>query len=212
MIRGKRETKTVVNFLSLCLSSIKNYKVFYKVLRIFTYWFSWLGFKALHSELFTELSSRFLSRNEFFVIFEFRVERHFFVIFGKFGNSSFPKFPYLSELFRTFSELLSIFFRNFPNFFWIFPNFLTQKQVFLLDFKFYVVFLEIFEIYVQFWLISKLFPNLNFRTYFRTFSQNFREFENSCYFRKISELQKWNFSETRKNEKFGNFCLTQGLT
>ncbi len=43
--------------------------------------------KALHSELFTELSSR----NEFSAIFEFRVECHFFTIFGKFGYQTFPK-------------------------------------------------------------------------------------------------------------------------
>jgi hypothetical protein len=45
--------------------------------------------KALHSELLTKL----LSRNEFFTIFEVRVERHFFVIFRKFGIEQFPKFP-----------------------------------------------------------------------------------------------------------------------
>jgi hypothetical protein len=39
----------------------------------------------------------------------------------------------------------------------------------------------------------------------------FREFENSVFFQKISELQKPNISETRENEKFGKFCLTQGL-
>jgi len=55
--------------------------------------------------------------------------------------------------------------------------------------------------------------------FFRTFSQKFREFENSSFFRKISELRKLNISElrkpniseTRENEKFGNFRLTQGL-
>jgi len=44
-----------------------------------------LNFKALHSELLTELSGRFPSRNKYFVISKVRVERHFFVIFGKFG-------------------------------------------------------------------------------------------------------------------------------
>jgi len=41
--------------------------------------------------------------------------------------------------------------------------------------------------------------------------QNFREFEKFGFFWKNSELQKPNISQTRKNEKFGNFCLTQGL-
>jgi len=43
------------------------------------------------------------------------------------------------------------------------------------------------------------------------FAQNFCEFEKPGYFQKISELQKLNYSETRENKKFGNFCLTQGL-
>jgi len=38
--------------------------------------------KALHSKLLTELSGRFPSRNEYFVISEVRIWRHFFVIFG----------------------------------------------------------------------------------------------------------------------------------
>jgi len=32
------------------------------------------------------------------------------------------------------------------------------------------------------------------------------------YFQKKFELQKMNFSETGESEKFGKFCLTQGLT
>jgi len=34
-------------------------------------------------------------------------------------------------------------------------------------------FFEIFEIDLQFWLISELFPNLNFQTFFQTFSRKF---------------------------------------
>jgi len=41
--------------------------------------------------------------------------------------------------------------------------------------------------------------------------QKFCEFENSSIFRKISKLQQPDISETRKNEKFRKFCLTQGL-
>jgi hypothetical protein len=43
--------------------------------------------KALHSELLTKLLGRFPSRNEYFVISEVRIVRHFFEVFGKFGIS-----------------------------------------------------------------------------------------------------------------------------
>ncbi len=49
----------------------------------------------------------------------------------------------------------------------------------------------------------KLFPNL--------FPNYFCEFKKTGYFQKISELWKPNYSETRKNEKFGKFRLLQGL-
>ncbi len=65
-----------------------------------------------------------------------------------------------------------------------FPNFLTQKQGFLTQKQ---------EI------ISECF--------FAKFSQ----VQKNGYFQKISELQKMNFSETRENNKFRNFRLTQGL-
>jgi len=109
--------------------------------------------KALHSELLIELSGRFPSRNEYFAISEVRVERHFFVIFGKFGISKFPKFPKFPNIwknqfpkfpnvfrnFRTFSEHFSELFQtfcpknrffcpktsNFTSFFWNFWNLRT---------------------------------------------------------------------------------------
>ncbi len=46
--------------------------------------------KALHSELLTELSGRFPRRNEYFVISEVRIVRHFFEVFGKFGKMPKP--------------------------------------------------------------------------------------------------------------------------
>jgi len=52
-------------------------------------------------------------------------------------------------------------------------------------------------------IICKLFCEL--------FSQNFCEFEKTGHFRKISELQKPNYSKTRENEKFRKFPLSQGL-
>jgi len=36
-------------------------------------------------------------------------------------------------------------------------------------------------------------------------------FSNNVFFQKISELRQSNISETRENEKFRKFCLTQGL-
>ncbi len=61
-----------------------------------------------------------------------------------------------------------------------------------------------FQTFPNFWtqkqeIISKLF------------SRNFREFQKTGYFQKISEFWKMNFSGTRENKKFGNFRLTQGL-
>jgi hypothetical protein len=44
------------------------------------------------------------------------------------------------------------------------------------------------------------------------FLQNFCEFKKTGYFRKISKLQKPNYSETRENKKFGKFRLLQGLS
>jgi len=70
-----------------------------------------------------------------------------------------------------------------------FPNFLTQKQGFLHQKQ---------EIISE--LISKLLL------------QNFCEFEKFGFFQKNSELRKPNISETRENEKFGNFHLIQGLS
>ncbi len=73
--------------------------------------------KALHSKLLTELLSRFLSQNKFFPIFEFWVERHFFVIFGKLRISKFSKFlkfPNIQKnLFPKFPKLFLTFFLKF---------------------------------------------------------------------------------------------------
>ncbi len=82
-------------------------------------------FKALHFKLLTELSG-FPSRNEYFVISEVRIGRHFFKVFGKFGISKFPKFPNIRK--NQFPKFPN-FFRNFQTFFQTFPNFLTKKHV-----------------------------------------------------------------------------------
>ncbi len=72
----------------------------------------------------------------------------------------------------------------------------------------YVVFFVIFEIDIQFRIISKLFSVLRLPNFFPNF---FREFKNFGFFRKISELRKPDISETRENEKFGKNRLSQGL-
>ncbi len=97
-------------------------------------WINTICIKALHSELLTELSGRFPSRNEYFVISEVRIWRHFFVIFGKFGISKFPKFQNSEHSEKPVSEITELF-PKLPNFFrtfyQTFPKFLTEKQGFL---------------------------------------------------------------------------------
>jgi len=101
--------------------------------------------KALHSELLTELSGRFPSRNEYFVISEVRIVRHFFEVFGKFGISKFPKFPKFLNIQKNQFPKLPNFFRTFYQ---TFPNFLTKKQgFFALKPQILHHFFEIFEIY-----------------------------------------------------------------
>jgi len=196
---------------------------------IFKYTIQILFSKALRSKVLTKLSSRFLSWNEFsqFLKFEFNV---IFCNFWKVWNRTISEISVNSEhsenpvskLYQTFSKLFdpkTVFFTQKQ----VFLNsktgvFLTQKQVFLLELKFYVVLFESFIIDVKFWLISKLFSELKFQNFIPNFFakisrvRKFHEFKNSGYFQKNSELRKTNFSEACKNEKFGNFCLTQGLT
>ncbi len=163
--------------------------------------------KALHSELFTELSSRFSSRNEFFMIFEFGVEHHFFVIFGKFGNSWFPKFP---NLFWTFSEHFLIFFPNFPNFFWIFPNLSTQKQGFFVRFQILCSFFEIFEIYVQFWVISEPFSEFKFPNFFPNFFAKFLRVWKFLLFPKNFRASKMKLFRNSRKWKVWKFLSNAG--
>ncbi len=96
---------------TLFLTHFLRYLFLRLILRLPTLFFE---IKALHFKLLTELLSQFSSRNKFFAIFKFRVEHHFFVILGKFGNSKVPniwknQFLKFLNFFRTFSKL-------FPNF------------------------------------------------------------------------------------------------
>ncbi len=142
--------------------------------------------KALHSELLTELSSRFSSRNEFFAISEVRILHHFFVIFGNFGKKQFPKFPKFPNIQKTLFPKFPNIFRTFLNFF---QSFWRKNRVFWLKNSNFTYFFWNFEIYVHFRIISELFPNLNFQTFFQTF------------FAKIPRVRKFRFFST----KFPNF-------
>jgi len=115
---------------------------------------TWLYNKALHSELLTELSGRFPSRNEYFVISEVRIWHHFFVIFGKFGISKFPKFPKVPNIRKNQ-------FPKLPNFF---QNFRTFSELFT-------------ELFQTFWPKNRIFcpKTSNFTSFFQNF-QNLRNF------------------------------------
>jgi len=136
-----------------------------------------MNVKALHSELLTELSGRFPSRNEYFVISEVRIWRHFFVIFGKFGISKFPKFPNIRK--NQFPKLPN-FFQNSRTFSELFDQ---KTGFFALKPQILHHFFEIFEIYVHFRIITELFSELKFPNFFakiprvqkfRFFPKNFR--------------------------------------
>ncbi len=118
------------------------YKSLSEVRVIFVYI---MQIKALHSKLLTKLSSRFSSWNEFFfAIFEFRVERHIFIIFGKFGKEQFlnsfwnfwPKnrfFDSKTGFFVKF-QILHSFIWNFCNWRTILVNIRTFFLTFLQKF------------------------------------------------------------------------------
>jgi hypothetical protein len=91
-------------------------------------------------------------------------------------------------------------FQTFPIFFQTF----WPKNRFFFDSKTQTVhsFFKIFEIDLQFWLISELFSE--------DFCKNFASSKIPFFFRKISKLRQPNISETRENKKFRNFRLTQG--
>jgi len=71
-------------------------------------------------------------------------------------------------------------------------GFLTPKQVFWPKIRF-------------FWPKNRFFFDPK-----ELFLQKICELEKNCYFGKIPELRKMNFSETSENKKFGNFRLMQG--
>ena len=150
--------------------------------------------KALHSELLTKISGRFPSRNEYFVISEVRIGRHFFEVFRKFGISEISEISEHSE--KPVSEISEIF-PKFPNFFrtffQTFPKFLTEKQGKTSN---STSFFRNFWNLQNFRIITKLFTELEFPNFFPNF------------FAKILRVQKFRFFpknfRTLKTEHFRN--------
>ncbi len=151
-----------------------------------------MKFKALHSELLTEVSSRFLSWNEFLRVETGRVERHFFVIFGNFGKRLLPKLAKTKSLEKARKKLEKLVptqkkFRNFES-----------ERVFGLNFTIFVVknaqIGPKMAIFVQ---ISEPFSE--------NFCQNFASFSQFSQVRKARTLPKYfrnskkvNFRNSRK--------------
>ncbi len=136
---------------------------------------------------------RFPSRNEYFVISEVRIWRHFFVIFGKLEISKFPKFP-------------NIWKNQFPKFTNFFQNFRTFSKL-------------IIELFQSFWPKNRVFcpKTSNFTSFFQNFwnLQNFRiitelfyELKFPNFFAKIPRVRKFRFFpknfQTSKTEHFRN--------
>ncbi len=123
----------------------------------------------------------------------------FFRNFRKFGIEQFPKFPNFFQTFPNFSQLFQTFSEQFQTF-WPKNRVFWLKNRYLLDFKFYLVFFEIFKIDTQFWLISKLFSELKFSNLFLNFFAKILRVWKFHFFQKISKLWQPNISET--HEKF----------
>jgi len=103
-----------------------------------------------------------------------------------FGKPCFQTFPNFSKLFQNFSKLFDLK-----------TGFFDSKTQTLRSFFFNL----------RNWHTI----SVNILTFFRTFLRKFCELENSSFFQKNSELWQLNISQTRINEKFGKFHLTQGL-
>jgi len=152
------------------------------------------GSKALHSELLTQLSGRFPSRNEYFVISEVQIWHHFFVIFGKFGISKFPKFPKFPNIRKNQFPKFPNFFQNFRSisepFTELFRTFWPKKRVFCPKTSNFTSFFRNFRI------ITELFSKLKFPNFFPNF------------FAKIPRVWKFRFFpknfRTLKTEHFRN--------
>jgi hypothetical protein len=107
-----------------------------------------------------------------------------------FEKPQFPKFPNFTKLFLKFFQIFSKFFQIFSKFFDPKTGFFDSKTQTL------HTFFKIFEIYVHFQIISKLFSELKFPNFFPNF------------FAKILQVQKFRFFpknfRTLKAELFRN--------
>jgi len=158
--------------------------------------------KALHSELLTELSVRFLSRNECFVISEVRIGRHFFEVFGKFGISKFPKFPKFPNIRKNQFPKFPNFFRNFQTFSELFSKLFDWKTgFFALKPQILHHFFEIFEIYIHFRIITELFSEHKLPNFFPNFFRgNFRTSEIPVISEKIPNFENRTFPKLAKTK------------
>ncbi len=143
----------------------------------------------------------------------------FFSNFGKVWNIMISEISeHLENPVSEFSKLFWTFwtFPNFSELFWTFQNIskLFNPKTGFFDSKIQTLhsFFKIFKIDIQYWLIYKLFSKLKFPNFFPNFFAKILRVWKFCFFQKNSELQQPNISETRKNEKLGNFHLTQGLS
>ncbi len=116
--------------------------------------------KALHSELLTELSGRFPSWNEYFVISEVRIWRHFFVIFGKFGISEISD---ISEISEHSEKPVSEISELFTKLFW---TFWPKTRVFCPKTSNFTSFFRNFWNLRNFRIITELFSELKFPNFF----------------------------------------------
>jgi len=78
-------------------------------------------------------------------------------------TKNFPKFPNFSELFTEH-----------------FQTFWPKNRVFCPKTSNFTSFFQNFQNLQNFRIITEFFLNLNFQTFFRTFSRKFRQFENSA--------------------------------
>jgi hypothetical protein len=120
------------------------------------------------------------------------------LFFRSFWNRTISKISEISEI-SEHSENpvyeLSKLFLNFSQIFW------PKNKVFWLKNQTLHTF---FEIYIHFRIISKLFSELKFPNFFRTFSRKFRELKKSVFFQKNSELRQPNISVTHEMKSSEN--------
>ncbi len=143
--------------------------------------------KALHSELLTEVSSRFLSRNEFSQVETGQVERHFFVIFGNFGKRLLPKLAKTKSSEK--AKKLVPTRKKFGNF--------ESERVFGLNFAIFVV--KNAQIGPKMAIFCAKFPNF-FAKILQVFLQFLRVWKARTLPKYFRNSKKVNFRNSRKRK------------